>query len=311
LTSTDPLQTHSLHAHRGSATRSALRIAIALNAAFFMVESVVAWWTGSLALASDAVHMVSDVGALLLALGAAHIGSLPRSDEQTFGLGRAQVLGAFMNGGLLAAAALGVAWAAVHRLLNPPELLQGGPILVTAILGLVVNLAAAAVLWRADKGGGQGAGDLNVRGAMGHMLADALASVGAILAAGLVLAGVQAADAGVSLLIAILVGWAAVSLLRDAGRVLLQLPPAGLKVADVRATLVGIQGVEAVHELHVWSLDGSFGVLTAHLVVSEGVDRSSVRRAATHALLDQHGLAHTTLQLETLTEAALDGAAHP
>lgn len=299
----------STHGHRGGhASTRVLRRVLLLNGGFLFVEAAAGWWSGSLALLADAVHMVGDVGALLLAIGAARLAAVPPGGERTFGLVRAETLGAFVNGLLLAGAAVSIGLEAVRRLwVGPPAQDVGLAVLLVAIVGLVVNVASA--WWLAQEAGD---GDLNLRGAMLHMAADALGSVGAIVAGVLLMRGVGSADAWVSLLISVLVGLAGAGLLRDAGRVLLQLPPEGVHVDQVRATLLKVDGVESVHELHVWTLDGVFGVLTAHLVTAPEAldsphDLRRIRRAAIGALSREHGLHHVTLQVETPAEAAQAG----
>jgi cobalt-zinc-cadmium efflux system protein len=301
------LRVHGRTSGRNAAARRALWWSLALNGGFLVVEAAAAWWTGSLALASDAIHMLGDVGSLVLALAAARLAATPWTAERTFGLVRAETLGAFVNGLLLVAAAGWIVVEAIERSLGPPVALPGWTVLVVGVLGLAVNVGSVVVLLRAE-----GAkDDLNVRGALLHMAADALGSVGAIVAAVAILAGYTEADLIVSLLIALLVGWGAVGLVRSAGRVLLQLPPKGLDMDGLRATLTELPEVVGVHELHVWSLDGSFGVLTAHLVVEEGADRHAVRDRVRALLLARHALRHVTLQVEVGDEADHDGAPHP
>ena len=296
---------HHHHDHRLRArTDRALVVAAGLNGFFFLVEAGTSYWTESLALASDAVHMVGDVGALLMALGAARIARLPRTDERTFGLVRAETLGAFANGMLLALGSLLIVGEGVDRLLSGIPEVPGVPVLVVSLVGLFVNVVSAWVLWRAASGGpgAEGGENLNLRGAMGHMLADAMGSVGAIIAAAFLLAGFGQADAVVSLLIAVMVAVAGASLMRDAGRVLLQLPPVGMAVPAVRADLASVPKVKGVHELHIWSLDGTFAILTVHLVIERGADPIGVRAQACRMLSVNHGIRHVTLQVEVEDE---------
>ena len=279
------------HHHHGD-SRGALALALVLNGGFLVVEAGVGWWSGSLALLSDAVHMVGDVAALVLALGAAQLARGRPGPDRTFGLRRAEVLGGFVNGLAMLLACAWIAWEAVGRLAAGAPDVPGLPILVVGLVGLAINLGSVAVLLRS------GADDLNVRGALLHMAADALGSVGAVLAAGLVMAGVPAADPVVSLAIAGLVLWSTGSLLRDTGRVLLQLPPVGLDVRALRDTLVAVPGVASVHDLHVWTLDGQRAIVTAHLVCSDAGAPDTIRQAALTALEAHHGVGHATLAVE-------------
>jgi cobalt-zinc-cadmium efflux system protein len=271
--------------------RRALGWALALNGVYLGVEATVGLWTGSLALLSDAAHMLSDVAALALALGAAQLARSRPSSTMTYGLGRAEVLGAFTNGVLLVVACGWIALEAIGRLWEGPPPLPGWPVLAVGALGLAINLGSAAALFRADPH------NLNVRGAMVHMLADALGSVGAVVAAILLLLGFPSADPIISAGIAALVLWTSVRVLVDSGRVLLELPPRGFDVLKLRAALEGVAGVKQVHDLHVWTVDGYSALVSAHLVVEgEGVDVCQRARAEAAA---QFGVRHATFQVET------------
>lgn len=280
------------HAHAVSGSARALGWALGLNAAFLAVEVGVGWWSGSLALLSDAAHMVSDVGALVLALAAARLARRPANRFMTYGLVRAEVLGAFLNGlALLIVCGLIVRESVARMAAGPPEV-PGAPVLVVGVVGLVINLASAAVLHRADHG------DLNVRGAMLHMLGDALGSVAAIVAAVLLLFGFTLADPVASVLVAALVAFGAVFLVRDAGRVLLELPPPGFDVGGVWTALRAVDGVVDVHDLHAWSLDGRTPLVSVHLVVDADAAPEHVSARARTLLGGTFGVHHATLQLE-------------
>ena len=289
---------HGGGADRGAATRRALRISLALNAAFLVVEVGVGLWTGSLALLSDAAHMVSDVGALALALGAATLAMSAATPGRSYGWLRAETLGAFTNGLALLVACGFIAWEALHRLVAGSPHIDGWPVMVAGAVGLLINVGSAVALMRADRE------NLGVRGALLHMIFDAVGSVGAMISAGFLLAGVNAADAAVSLFIGALVLWGAAGLLRDAGRVLLQFAPAGLEPQAVRAALLDTPGVADVHDLHLWSLDGRTAILSAHLVAAPGVAPRRARTAAEATLADRFHIAHSTLQIEDQGECA-------
>jgi cobalt-zinc-cadmium efflux system protein len=283
---------HDGHGHSHGDARSALGLALGLNALFLGVEVGVGLWTGSLALLSDAAHMLSDVGALALALGAAQLARRRASSGMTFGLARAEVLGAFVNGlGLLAVCAA-IANESVRRLFEGPPPVAGAPVMVVGAIGLAINLASAWVLHRADHD------DLNVRGALLHMLSDALGSAAAIVAAVALMYGVTAADPVVSLLVGALVAVGAVGLVRDAGRILLELPPRGLDVGRLHTELGAIDGVAEVHDLHAWSLDGRTPLVSAHIVVDAEADADGVCARARSLLDDGFGVHHATLQVE-------------
>jgi len=278
--------------HHGLDSRSALRWALGLNAGFLLVEVAVGWWTGSLAVLSDATHMLSDVGALVLALAAAELARRPASSEMTFGLARAEVLGAFLNGLFLIGAAFAIVYEALTRLQGPLPEVPGWPVLVVGVVGLAINLGSVFALFSSDRD------NLNIQGALVHMLADALGSVGAIVAAVGLMYGFPIADVVMSVVVVALVLGGAVRVVRDAGRVLLQLPPRSLDVAEVTRRLVALPGIVAVHDLHAWTLDGHHPIVSAHIVLAEDVAVEDGCRAA-HALLDEEfGIAHATLQPE-------------
>ncbi len=283
------------HAHtRGSGerVRHALRWSLALNGVFLVIEAAVGFWSGSLALLSDAAHMVSDVSALALALIVAELARRPASRGRTFGLVRAEVLGAFVNALLLGAACVLLGSQAIARLLSGHSEFHAGPVLVVGVIGLLINLGSAWMLARSDRD------NLNVRGALAHMLADALGSVGAILAA--VLASTfdfDAADPVLSLAICGLILYGTWGVLRDSTHVLLDFVPADLPQERVELALRKLPGVQAIHELHVWST-GSRTILTAHLVPEPGVEPNALLARAEHELRGHLGIHHTTIQID-------------
>jgi len=283
------------HAHaRGSGerVRHALRWSLALNGVFLVIEAAVGFWSGSLALLSDAAHMVSDVSALALALVVAELARRPASRGRTFGLVRAEVLGAFVNALLLGAACVLLGSQAIARLISGHSEFHAGPVLVVGVIGLLINLGSAWMLARSDRD------NLNVRGALAHMLADALGSLGAILAAVLASAfDLHAADPVLSLLICGLILYGTWGVLRDSTRVLLDFVPRDLPQERVEEALRGLSGVRAVHELHLWST-GSQTMLTAHLVPEPGVDPTELLARAEHVLRGQLGIHHTTIQID-------------
>lgn len=283
---------HHHHHHGADAGQQALVWSLVLNGSFLLIEAGVGWVTNSLALLSDAVHMLSDVGALLLALAAARLATRGADAARTFGLKRAEVLGGFLNGLTQLLACAYIIWEAFDRMRAGPPDVPGWPILAVGVIGLLINLGSAWALYRA------GSDSLNIRGALLHMLADALGSVGAIAAAGFVLAGFPLADPLMSLLIAGLVLWGTWGLLRDTGRVLLQLPPQGLDVKQVVSLMLAEPGVESVHDLHVWTLDGTAPIVTAHLRVQGLAQGQALQQRLAHTLHHELGVEHLTIQLE-------------
>ncbi len=290
---------HHGHAHAhgppagsGADVRRALAWAIVLNGGFLVVEAAVGWWTGSLALLSDAAHMLSDVGALALALGAAQLARRGATIAMTFGLARAEVLGAFLNGLGLAVACGAIVFEAVHRLAEGAPEVAVLPVGIVGAIGLAINLGSAWALSRSDPD------NVNVRAALAHMLADALGSVGAVAAALLVWFGLPAADAGVSLLVAALVAWGAWRVLQESGRILLQLPPPGLDLDALRREMLAVEGVGGVHDLHAWTLDGVHRIVTVHVVVMEPMSFEVATAAVLELMHHTFSVEHATVQPE-------------
>jgi len=278
------------HEHRLAGDRRRLGAALVLVAGFMVVEIVVGVVADSLAVLADAAHMLSDAGALGLALFAAWIGSRPASAGRTYGYLRAEILAALANGVMLVALAIWIFVQAIQRLSDPPEPI-GGWILAVGIAGLAINLAAAAVL-------GQG-GSLNVRAAHRHVLADLLGSAGVILAGTVILTtDWNYADPLVSLAIGALVLVSSWSILRDSVSVLLEGTPEGLDAREIGRAMAATEGVNEVHDLHVWAISSGFPALSAHVLVPPGEDCHAVRQRLDDMLRERFGLTHTTLQVE-------------
>ena len=254
-----------VHAPPGMKPRTALLVSLCLVGTYLVVQVVVGLLTGSLALLSDAAHSFSDVAALLVALAAASL-ALRAAAPGTWGWGRAEVLGAFLNGvGLLVAVGF-IVHEAVERLSEGVPDVPPLPVFAVGTLGLTINLIGAWFLWRAGKN------NLNLRAALLHMLADALGSVGAMVAAGFLWLGVAVADVFVSLFIATLVLIGAIRVLWDAGRILLELPPRGLDVAALRAVVQNDPGLSSIDELRIWSLDGRSPVVALRVRAQDPVE---------------------------------------
>jgi cobalt-zinc-cadmium efflux system protein len=283
---------HHSHAPSADADRGPLALALALTAGFMLVEVAAGVLAGSLALLSDAAHMLTDAGAIALALVAARLATRPAFGAFTFGLRRAEILSAQINGAVLLALAILIAVDAIGRLADPPEV-DGGVVLVVGAVGAAVNVATAAALARAERQ------SLNVEGARLHVLADLFGSVGAMAAGAIVLAtGFDRADPIAALLVAGLMlrsGW---SLLRESGRVLLEAAPRGYDVQAIGQALASQPGVAEVHDLHVWEVTSGFPALAAHVMVPSGADCHGKRRELQELLRVRFGIEHTTLQVE-------------
>lgn len=277
------------------ARRRSLWIALVANAGFLVVEIVAALAFGSLALLADGVHMVSDVAALAIALVAQHLATAPASSRHTYGLVRAEVVGAQVNAFLLLGAAAYVVVEAVGRIGDPGSI-DGAGVMVVAAAGLAVNLTSARAISR------HAGANLNLRGAFWHLVGDALGSVGALVAgAAVVFFGADWVDPVTSLFIAALVVVSAVVLLRDVGPVLLEGVPSGLHVADVEAALAESHDVDAVHHLHIWSLGSETPALSAHIVLAGEPSLHEAQRRGDELkalLADRFNITHATLELE-------------
>lgn len=293
---------HHHHHHHPSPTdldRGALRLALTLIAAFMLVEVVAGLIAGSLALLSDAAHMLTDAAALGLALVAAKLAARPAAGDFTFGLKRAEILSAQVNGGALLALGAVIAVDAARRLFDPPEV-EGAIVVAVGAAGALVNVAAAAALARGSRR------SLNVEGARMHVLADLFASLGAV-AAGLIvlLAGFDRADPLAALLVAGLMLRSAWTLLRESGRVLLEAAPRGMDVQEIGGALAAHPGVVEVHDLHVWEVTSGFPALAAHVVVEPDDDCHATRRELQRMLQERFAVDHVTLQVDHASRGGL------
>ncbi len=285
------------HGHGGAGSdRSRLMIALVVTLVTAVLGAVGALLTGSLALLADLGHLLTDAGALAAAVLASYLASRPNSWRRTYGLGRAEVLVAALNALALVAVVVWVAVEGVFRLLSPAEI-PGLPLLVIGAFGLVGNVVSLLVLAGGDRA------NMNMRGAMLHVLGDALGSVGVLAAAVVLLTtGWPYADTVASLLIVALILPRAVGLLREAAHVLLEGAPRGIDPQAVQAALLEVAGVQAVHDLHVWAINDRTPAMSAHLVVDEETGAhcgdASVLDRAGGLLRERFGLAHSTLQVE-------------
>ncbi|GAB3845090.1 cation diffusion facilitator family transporter [Micromonospora andamanensis] len=292
-------------ARAGEKHRGRLWVAFALLAVFMLVEAVGAWVSGSLALLSDAGHMFTDVLGIGMALAAITAASrASRDGQRTFGLYRMEVLAALANAVLLSGVALYVLVEALRRLDEPPEVLVG-PMLVVAVGGLVANVVAFLLL-RAGS-----TESLNVRGAYLEVLGDLLASVGVLIAAGVIaLTGWWYADPIVAVGVGLFILPRTYRLGRAALRVLVQAAPPHVDVGEVRDGLRALDGVADVHDLHVWTLTSGMEVASAHLTLDAGADLARVLAAAREMLHDRFRIEHATLQVEPRDAEGVCGGAH-
>lgn len=282
---------HALDARREDSRRR-LWWALGINLGLLLAEAVGGILTGSLAVLADAGHLLSDVGSILLALIAARLAALPAAGRRTFGYQRSEVLAALVNGLILVAVSIAIAVAAVGRFSDPPAI-DGWGVLALGLVGLGGNAVATVVLARGQRE------DINLEGALRHSAADALGSVGVIVAGAVVLlGGSPIVDPIVGLLIAVLILASSWRLIGEPVDVLMEAAPAGLDVEAVGEAICGEEGVRSVHDLHVWTVTAGFGAIAAHVVVASGSDRDLIRRRLELTLREGYGIEHTTLQME-------------
>jgi cobalt-zinc-cadmium efflux system protein len=266
--------------------------ALWINVGLLAAEAIGGVLTGSLAVLADAGHLLSDVGSIVLALIAARLASMPAAGQRTFGYQRSEVLAALVNGLLLVVVSIAVAIAAIGRFSDPPSI-DGWGVLALGLFGLAGNVAATVVLARGQRD------DINLEGVLRHSAADALGSIGVVVAGAFVLlGGSPVIDPIVGLLIAALILASSWRLIKEPVDVLMEAAPAGVDVGGVGAEICREQGVRSVHDLHVWTVTSGFGAIAAHVVVAQGVDRDLIRRRLELTLRDSYGIEHTTLQME-------------
>jgi cobalt-zinc-cadmium efflux system protein len=283
-------------------------IALALLAGFMLAEVITAILSGSLALLSDAGHMLSDVGAIGGALWAISLAARPPSGKWTYGLKRAEILSAAGNGITLLVVAGIVTAEAISRLIHPPAV-DGGPVIAVAVAGIAVNVAASWVLARAIRS------SLNVEGAFRHVLTDLYGFIGTVIPGIIIVTtGYTRADAIASLIVVALMVKAAWELLRDSGRVLLEAAPEGLDLEQVRAHLAEVRHVLGIHDLHAWTVTSGLPALSAHVVIED----DCFNHGHAPRLLDQlqacptghFDVEHSTFQLEAAAHAGHEPGTH-
>jgi cobalt-zinc-cadmium efflux system protein len=289
---------HGHHHHAPPRDANRLVVALGLILALMVGEVVAGIVAGSLALLADAGHMVTDAAALGFALVALVMARRPAAGSWTFGFRRLEILAAQANGITLLLVAAWIVYEAVRRLIDPTEV-HGGIVLAVALAGIAVNLAATVVLAGASRE------SLNMRGAFLHVATDLAAFCGTALAGALIIAtGWGQFDPIASLLVAALMVWAGVGLLRDSVRILLERAPGDIDPEAVGRAIVSEPGVVETHDLHVWTVTSGFPALSAHVLVEQGADCHALRQRLEALLAERFGLEHTTLQVEHTAEGS-------
>ena len=279
------------HAHAPADFGRAFLIGIVLNTAFVAIEATYGWISGSMALIADAGHNLSDVLALLLAWGASVAAKRPASGRFTYGLKSSTILAALANAGLLLVAIGAILYETLHRMAEPAEV-QGETMAIVAGIGILINAGTAAMFMR-------GQHDINIRGAFLHMAADALVSLGVVVAGLLIIwTGAAWIDPAVSLVIVAVIAWGTWGLLKDSVAMSMLAVPKGISEEKVRGFLAGLPGVTAVHDLHIWPMSTTETALTAHLVMPGGHPGDAFLHDIAEELEHHHRIGHVTVQIE-------------
>jgi cobalt-zinc-cadmium efflux system protein len=290
-----------METHRHTRAKNVLKPALIITASFLVAEFIGALYTNSLALLADSGHMLTDVAALSLSLAANWFSTRRATPQKTYGFHRVEILAALLNGVVLVLIALYIFYQAYGRLLNPPEV-EAGWMLVIACVGLLANVISAWLLF------GEHRHNLNVRGAMFHIISDAIGSAGAIVASlAILLGGYYIADPAISVVVGILILSSSWVLIRDAVDVLLEGTPAQVNIVSLQHELRRVEGVESVHDLHVWTLTSGVLAMSCHLVISNGqLSHNQVLAQVNGLARERFQIDHTTVQIEEAAESVMD-----
>jgi cobalt-zinc-cadmium efflux system protein len=291
---------HCHHSHPTTRTgnqqqRFALIIALSVTALFTIVEFVGGWVTNSLALMADAGHMLADVAALSLSLFALWFSSRPATASKTYGFFRVEIVASLLNGVALVLISVLIFVEAYHRVLNPPEV-KSGLMLAIAVAGLFANLSCAAVLHRSHLQ------NLNIQAAYLHVMGDALGSIGAIVAGWLMMSrGWYLADPLLSAFVSVLILYSSWQLVMESINILLEGTPAHINIESVREALCRVEGVESIHDLHVWTLTSGVHAMSCHAVVRGSTDRHEILEQLSQIVRTGFSVGHTTIQIEEVS----------
>ncbi|MFS1515930.1 cation diffusion facilitator family transporter [Bacillus sp. SCS-151] len=283
------------HSHTHNVNKKTLKISFFIISTYMIIEVIGGVLTNSLALLSDAGHMLSDAAALGLSFLAMKFGEKQPTLEKTFGYRRFEILAALLNGVTLVIISIYIFWEAYNRLLAPPHVISKGMLIISSI-GLLVNIVVAFILLKGDT-----SDNLNIRSAFLHVLGDLLGSVGAIIAALLIMFfGWNLADPIASVIVAILIIISAWRVTRDSSHILMEGSPPGIDVGDIKEQLLSISHVIDVHDLHVWAISSDFLSLSCHIKIGDCDNYERVLNEATKLLKDKYHINHTTIQIDHL-----------
>lgn len=288
---------HGGHEHHHEISADAdgryLSIALGLIVAFMIAEAVIGFIASSLALISDAGHMLTDAGSLILAIVAMRLARRPAHGIMTYGLKRTEILSAQINGTTLLVLAAVFIYEGIHRLIEPPRV-KAEYVMIVGLIGIVVNLLATMSLARANRS------SLNIRGSFQHILTDLIAFIATSIAGGIMFFthSVYRLDAVAALLVAAIMAWSGYGLVRDAFRVLLEAAPKGMQPEAIRAALLADPDVVEINDFHLWEITSGFPALSAHILVSGGIDCHAKRRELAERLHRDYQIEHNTLQID-------------
>lgn len=284
----------SAHSHSHNANKKVLKISFILIAGFMFVEFIGGFLTNSLALLSDAGHMLSDSVALGLSLAAFIFGEKVATSSKTFGYKRFEILAALLNGLVLIFISVYIFKEAIDRL-SEPHIVMGQGMMIISVIGLIINIIVAYIMFTK----GETKENLNLRSAFMHVIGDLLGSVGAIIAAVLIIAfGWYIADSIASMIVSILVLYSGWRILKESINVLMEAKPGDIDLEDVRADLLSINGVKDVHDLHIWMITSDYLSMTVHLSVGQDIDRDTTLRQIQKLIQTNYGITHLTVQME-------------
>lgn len=280
------------HMHAPSTFNRAFAFGVGLNVVYILVEVAFGLYAGSLALLADAGHNLSDVIGLLMAWAAAYLSSLKPTARRTYGWRTSSILAALLNSLFLLVAVGGIVWEAIRRF-SSPQPVMGWTVILVAGVGVVINTATALLFLSGRKK------DLNIKGAFLHMAADALVSLGVVLAGAIILwTGWLYVDPLMSLVVAIVIFWSTWSVLRESTNLILQAVPEGISPEEVRTFLLSLPGVTGIHDLHIWAMSTTETALSAHIVRPDIENDDAFLNQTVHALQDRFGIEHATIQIE-------------
>lgn len=284
---------HHSHERRDAKSLLKLKIALGLTVFYMFAEAIGGWLANSLALLADAGHMLTDAAALALTLGAIWFATRPANERKTYGYYRLEILAAFVNAVTLVLLSFWVIFEAYQRWTSPPEV-KGWQLTLVAVGGLIINLICAALLHSDHKH------DLNMRGAWLHVIGDALGSVTAIAAGILIISfGWMWADAVSSVLISLIIIYGSWNLIRETINILLEGTPSHINIGAVETAILATEGVNAVHDLHIWTITSGLEALSAHVQHDETISQPALLKQLRQRLHDEFGIDHLTIQMET------------